>query len=93
MTDQPANVTVEYSISFILQQIVLLQADTAYLHESISSLAKMPDGDSGDCGSPGNIMGAEKAEALGRIVESRETTNQRLLQLYEKMYDDLSKRE
>ena len=38
---------------------------------------------------PGNVMGQAKAEALGAIVATRETTNQQILWLYEKMYDDM----
>ncbi len=49
----------------------------------------MDDGDSGDGDSPGNILGQAKAQAFGDIVRCRETTNQQLLKLYEKMYDDL----
>ncbi len=80
---------VEYTIPYILYQISLIQADTAYLTEVTGKLAAMADGDSGDPGSPGNIQGQAKAEALGAIVTCRETTNQQLLRLYEKMYDDL----
>lgn len=53
----------------------------------------MSDGDSGDSGSPGNVQGQAKAEAFGVIVKSRETTNQQILRLYEKMYMELSKAE
>ena len=48
---------------------------------------------SGDSGSPGNVQGQAKAEAFGVIVKSRETTNQQILRLYEKMYMELSKAE
>ena len=49
----------------------------------------MGDGDSGDCGAPGNIMGKAKAEAVAEVVKTREATNQQILKLYEKMYDDM----
>ncbi len=80
---------VEYSIPYILRQIALIQADTACLTEVAGKLAAMSDGDSGEPGSPGNIQGQAKAEALGTIITCRETTNQQLLRFYEKMYDDL----
>lgn len=80
---------VEYSIPYILRQIAAIQSDNAYLHEAVGKLAAMSDGDSGDCGSPGNIQGQAKANALGEIVTSREKTNQQILHIYEKMYEEL----
>ena len=91
MTEQTTGIAVEYSIPYILQQIAAIQADTAYLHEAVSKLAGMSDGDSGECGSPGNVQGQAKAEAFGAIVTSREETNQRILHIYEKMFKELSK--
>lgn len=88
--NQPFTGAVEYSIPYLLYQIALIQSDTAYLGEVAGKLAEMSDGDSGEAGSPGNIQGQAKAEALGDIIKCRETTNQQLLRLYEKMYDDLT---
>ena len=34
-------------------------------------------------------VGSGKAQAIADVVRCRETTNQQLLKLYEKMYDDL----
>lgn len=81
----------EYTLPYVLQQIALLQTDTTYLTDAVSKLAAMGDGDSGEPYSPGNVQGQAKAEALQVIIQSRETTNQKLLALYEKMYDDLVK--
>ncbi len=91
MTEQYVESAVEYSIPYILKQIAAIQADTAYLKEAVSKRAAMSDGDSGECGSPGNIQGQAKAEALGNIVKSRETTNQQILHIYERMYEKLSR--
>lgn len=74
---------------YILRQIAAIQSETAYLSEAVQKLAEMSDGDSGGPGSPGNIAGSAKAEALGNVIQCRETTNQQLLRLYEKMYDEL----
>ena len=82
----------EYSIPWLLRQIAAMQTDTAYIYEVIEKLNAMSDGDSGEPGSPGNIQGCAKAKALGDIVKSRETTNQQLLNFYNKVYDDLSGR-
>lgn len=78
-----------YSIEYILSQIAKIQEQTEYLNTAIEKLSLMGDGESGDPGSPGNIQGQAKAQAIGDIVRCRETTNQKMLSLYEKMYDDL----
>ena len=79
-------------LSWLLQQIAAIQSDTEYLKEGLNQLAQMGIGDSGEPGSPGNILGQAKAEALRDMIQGREKTNQRLLRLYEKMYDDLFSR-
>ena len=79
-------------LSWLLQQIAAIQSDTEYLKEGLAQLARMGTGDSGGPGSPGNILGQAKAEALQSMIMGRETTNQQLLRLYEKMYDDLFSR-
>ena len=76
-------------LSWLLQQIAAIQSDTEYLKEGLAQLAQLGEGDSGEMGSPGNIMGQAKATALRDVVRGREATNQQLLRLYEKMYDDL----
>lgn len=78
-----------YNIEYILLQIAKIQEQTEYLNNAIEKLSLMGDGDSGDCGAPGNIQGQAKAQAMGDIVRCRETTNQKMLAFYEKMYDDL----
>lgn len=90
-TEQSNIPVVEYSIPYILRQIAALQTDTAYLREAIGSLTSMSDGDSGEAGSPGNIQGAAKAEALSHAIRCHESTVQQTLRLYEKMYDELIK--
>ena len=95
MSDTTTNTNgnvMEYSIPWLLRQIAAMQSETTYIHEAIEKLNEMSDGDSGEPGSPGNIQGWAKAEALGDIVKSRETTNQQLLSFYNKVYDDLSGR-
>ena len=79
----------EMTVADILTRINNIINQTGYITSAFESLAKMGDGDSGDCGAPGNIMGKAKAEAVAEVVRARETTNQQILRLYEKMYDDL----
>ncbi len=78
-----------YNIEHILIQIAKIQQQTEYLNNAIDKLSLMGDGECGHPGSPGNIQGQAKAQAMCDIVRCRETTNQQMLSLYEKMYDDL----
>ena len=75
--------TEKLTMDYVLEQIEKIATETEYLHNAISELSK-----TNSCG-PGDVGTQEKAHALGEIVTSREQTNQRLLSLYEKMYDDL----
>ena len=83
------NIFGEMTVADILTRINNIINQTSYIAEVCEALKSMDDGDSGDCGSPGNLLGQAKAEALGAIVTSRENTNQQILKLYEKMYDDM----
>lgn len=79
----------QIDVAYIFNQIRAIQEQTEYLNEAIKSLSLMSDGDSGDSGAPGNIMGAAKAQAIGDVVRCRETTNQQLLNFYITVYNDL----
>ena len=83
------NIFGEMTVADILTRINNIINQTSYIGEACEALKSMGDGDSGDCGSPGNLLGQAKAEALGAIVQTREATNQQILKLYEKMYDDM----
>ena len=77
------------SMNYVLEQIEKIASQTEYLNNAINKLGLMADGDNAETYSPGNTLGQAKAEAIGDVVRCRETTNQQLLKLYEKMYDDL----
>lgn len=79
----------EMTVADILNRINNIINQTSYIGEAYEAFKAMGDGDSGDCGAPGNIMGKAKAEAIASVVQCRETTNQQILRLYEKMYDDM----
>ena len=79
----------EMTVADILTRINNIISQTGYITTAFESLVQMGDGDSGDCGAPGNIMGKAKAEAVAEVVRVREATNQQILRLYEKMYDDM----
>lgn len=73
---------------YCIDQIEKINLNTEYIFEAIQSLGGVASG-----AVPGDVAGQEKAKALGDIVRCRETTNQRLIAFYEKMYDDLKPKE
>ena len=83
------NIFGEMTVADILTRINNIVNQTGYITSAFESLVQMGDGDSGNCGAPGNIMGKAKADAVADVVRARETTNQQILRLYEKMYDDM----
>ncbi|MBQ3591865.1 MAG: hypothetical protein II979_07970, partial [Clostridia bacterium] len=72
------------NISYVLDRIEAVRRDTEYLQKTIEALDNMAVGQG-----PGDVAGEEKAKALADVVRCRETTNQKLLDLYAKMYEDL----
>jgi len=88
-TDIKGNADVKESITLqgILERIDKIQSDKAYMQGVIEAIKEIPPAPG-----PNDITGAGKAEALSDVVKCRETTNQKLLALYEKMYDDLKQK-
>ncbi len=73
-----------YTVDYILAKLSEIQHQTEYLNQTITELSKVrSDG-------PEDIGAAEKAKALAEVVRCRETTNQQMLRMYEKMYDNLT---
>lgn len=72
------------TMNYVLEQIERISKDTEYLYNTIQKLGEISHE-----GIPGDIAGRAKAETLGNVVKYREETNQQLLKMYEKMYDDL----
>ena len=79
----------EMTVADILTRINNIINQTSYISAACEALTAMGDGDSGEMHAPGNVMGEAKANAIAAVVQSRETTNQQILRLYEKMYDDM----
>ena len=67
-------------LSWLLEQITAIQNGTGYLQAVITEISTLEPRET------------TKAGVLKDIALCRETTNQQLLRLYEKMYDDLSGR-
>lgn len=76
------------SMEYVLTRIDRILNDTQHIRATLEVLASMPPAQG-----PGDIAGQAKADAMGRIVEQREKTNQQLISLLEKMYDDLKPKE
>lgn len=82
----PAEEPQKLTINYVLEQIEKIQNQTDHIGMALAALGNMvPKTNS----STPDVAGAEQAEAIAEVVESREATNQKLIALYEKMYDDL----
>ncbi len=75
--------TPKLTMDYLLQKIEEISKDQPYISEAITALEFVQSS------GPGDVGAQAKAHALGEIVKAREATNQKLLSLYEKMYNDL----
>ena len=71
------------TIDYILSKLEEISVGQAFATDAILELGKMKSGGPGDVGTQ------EQAKAVGETIKAREATNQKLIALYEKMYDDL----
>ena len=71
------------TMDYLLGKLEEISLGQAFLTDAISELGKMKSGGPGDVGTQ------EQAKAIGEIIKAREATNQKLIALSEKMYDDL----
>lgn len=79
----------EYAPAYILAKMEEIRLDTAHIDRAMAALESFqvnecPNGGQGD---------AARANAILDIVKCRETTNQKILSMLERMYDDLTKPE
>ena len=79
------------SMEYVLTRIDQIINDTSYIQSTIKALQELPIAPYPGTGA--DVANAERAQALGNVVGSREATNQQLLKLLEKMYDDLKPKE
>ena len=69
----------------ILEALSEMQGNMAYVNDALAKLETVrSDG-------PEDIGAQAKAKAMADVVMCHETTNQKMIALYEKMYDDLRK--
>ncbi len=88
--ENPIEEPQKLTINYVLEQIEKIQNQTDHIGMALAALGNMvPKTNS----TTPDVAGAEQAEAIAEVIESREATNQKLIALYEKMYDDLKPRE
>ena len=75
--------TSNYTIDYILKKLEEIANNEAYITAALETLGKMKSKCPEDDGTFG------QAHAIEAVVEAREATNQKLIALYGKMYDDL----
>lgn len=75
------------TVNYILAQMEKIRSDNGYIYEALKQVQDIqtyaPTMNASDLGS------SAKAEAVGDIIKSREATNQKLLTMYEQMYNDI----
>ena len=76
----------EITIGDILGRIDTILIERDYIQQVIDSINHIPVNESPN----GGFDGQARGQALEGIVKCRETTNQRVLSMLEKMYDDLT---
>ena len=74
----------ELSVGYILSQIEKIQQDNEHIYKALESLSGIVTGQG-----PADVAGEGKANGIADTVKCRETTNQRLIEFYEKLYDDI----
>ena len=74
----------ELSIGYILSQIEKIQQDNEYIYKALETLSGIVSGQG-----PADVAGEGKANGIAATVKCRETTNQKLIAFYEKLYDDI----
>ena len=73
----------KYTLEYALEQVEMIARDNEYILQALDTLKTVASV------GPGDIGAEEKSKAIGNTVKARETTNQQLINFYEKMVDDL----
>lgn len=68
----------------LLRLLGQLQTENGYLQAAMDNLSKIPNN-----AIPGDIANQAKAIAISELSKNREKTNQKLLETYQKLYEDL----
>lgn len=73
----------QISPEYVVSRIEKIISDTEHIRNAIGALSSLNTNDTDE------DVAVAKAEALVSVVKCRETTNQQLIRLLEKIYDDL----
>ena len=77
-----------YTVEYILSRLEKIQNDSVVFTERLfDMIAKNKSGGPGDIGAQGN------GQALAAMAAEHESTNRKLIDFYQKMYDDLLKKQ
>ena len=79
----------KYNLEYALEQIERIANDKAYLTEAFDALYAAASNNEPTEGMGGSGTNDKVAEAVAETVKVRETTNQKLIEFYSKMVDDL----
>ncbi len=84
--------TKQFSVDYIVKQIVKVQDQLLDLKSTVKSISSVADGKSpvAENASAHDEIALKKIEAITDVFDRREESLQRLLELYSRMYDDLS---
>lgn len=74
------------NMEYVLSRIDIILNDTKHIYKALDTISEMKPSESEYQGGQSD---SGRAEAVAAAVQSRETTNQQMLKLLEKMYDDL----
>ena len=77
----------KYTYEYALRQIELITNQTDHIHLAISELGRL-ENEGTPCGGSAKSV----AEGIADVVRCRETTAQKLIDFYAKMYEDLKPR-
>lgn len=88
MVEISANTQSKYSLDYVLEQIEKISTSSSYLDNAISELRQMETANG-----VGDIGNQAKALALADVVKYREQTNQKLIDFYIKMVNNLKLKE
>ena len=72
------------TVAYVLKQIELIRQDNEHINRALNALMAIKTGVG-----PGDVAGQEQAKGIADTVKCRETTNQKLISFYEKLYSDL----
>lgn len=72
------------TMAYVLKQIELIRQDNEHIDRALNALMSIKTGVG-----PGDVAGQEQAKGIADTVRCRETTNQKLIEFYARMYDDL----